>query len=125
VGIPYPEQEWRAHLEQGRFMLQRSDSTGEYVYYPRVAAPGSGADDLEWTEVSGNGTVYAVTIVRRKPPEPDYNVVLVDLAEGPRMMSRVVDCANEDIRIGDLVQARIDELEGQKTVVFVPAGAGP
>jgi len=119
--VPHPEEEFRAFLAEGRFMLQRSVSTGEYVYYPRVAAPGSGAADLEWVEASGLGTVHAVTIVRRKPPEPDYNVVLVDLQEGPRLMSRLADCANEEIIIGAAVKARIDDVEGQKLFVFIPA----
>ncbi|HEX5535954.1 MAG TPA: zinc ribbon domain-containing protein, partial [Sphingobium sp.] len=38
-----PEAEWRAHLAEGRFMIQRSRSTGGYVFYPRVAEPGTGA----------------------------------------------------------------------------------
>jgi uncharacterized OB-fold protein len=121
MSLPHPEEEFRAFLAQGRFMLQRRTGTGEHVYYPRVAAPGSGAADLEWVAASGLGTVHAVTIVRRKPPEPDYNVVLVDLQEGPRLMSRLADCANEEIAIGAAVKARIDDLEGQKLLVFIPA----
>jgi uncharacterized OB-fold protein len=119
MALPRPEAEWRDCLAAGRFMLQRSTAGGGYIYYPRIAVPGSGAQDLEWVEASGNGTVYAVTIVRRRAPDPDYNVVLVDLAEGPRMMSRVVDCANEDIKIGAAVRARIDDLEGETTLVFL------
>jgi uncharacterized OB-fold protein len=121
MALPRPEAEWRDFLAAGRFMLQRSAASGFHVYYPRVAAPGSGAQDLEWVEASGNGTVHAVTIVRRRAPDPDYNVVLVDLAEGPRMMSRVADCANQDIRIGAAVRARIDDIDGEKTLVFVLA----
>lgn len=116
-----PEAEWRAHLAAGRFMIQRSRSSGRHVFYPRVAEPGTGAADLEWVEASGRGTVHAVTIVRRKPPTPDYNVVLVDLAEGPRLMSRVADIAPDAVAIGMAVKARIDEEEGQPLLVFVPA----
>ena len=53
----HPEQEYLAHLAQGRFMLQRSASSGGYVFYPRVAEPGTGATDLEWVEASGRGVV--------------------------------------------------------------------
>ena len=102
-------------------MLQRSPESGQYVFFPRVAAPGTGTSDLEWMEASGEGTVYAVTIVRRRAPEPDYNVVLVDLKEGPRLMSRIVERANEGITIGDPVRARIDEADGEKLLVFFPA----
>ena len=116
---PGPWQEWRAFLEQGRFMLQRSVSSGEHVFYPRVAAPGSGAQDLEWVEASGAGVVYATTIVRKKPPEPSYSVVLVDLAEGPRLMSEVVGIPPEEVTIGMSVTARIDGEGSEARLVFV------
>ncbi|MFG1265861.1 Zn-ribbon domain-containing OB-fold protein [Xanthobacter aminoxidans] len=102
-------------------MLLRSRSTGGYVFYPRVAEPRTGATDLEWVEASGRGSIYACTIVRQRPPTPNYNVVLVDLAEGPRMMSTVVEMENEDIRIGMPVQAAIIERDGAPLVVFKPA----
>lgn len=58
-----PEQEFREFLASGRFMIQRSRSTGGYVFYPRVAEPGTGATDLEWVEASGRGTVHSYTVV--------------------------------------------------------------
>ena len=119
--ILQPEAEWRAHLAEGRFMLQRSRATGGHVFYPRIAEPGTGAQDLEWVEASGDGTVYAVTVVRKKDPADSYNVVLVDLAEGPRLMSRVDGVALDDVRIGMAVSARIVEEDGKPLLVFVPA----
>jgi uncharacterized OB-fold protein len=116
-----PEEEWRAHLAEGRFMIQRSRSTGGWVFYPRVAEPGTGAEDLEWVEASGRGTVHAATIVRRRDPSEDYNVVLVDLAEGPRMMSRIDGAAPYAVAIGMAVQARIVTEGDGPLVVFVPA----
>src|SRR5215212_233276 len=88
-------------------MIQRSKSTGEYVFYPRIAAPGSGVTDLEWVQPSGMGTVYSTTVIRQKPPTPNYNLALVDLKEGPRMMARVVGLAPEDVKIGQQVKARV------------------
>ncbi len=103
-------------------MIQRSASTGEHVFYPRVLNPGTGEADLEWVEASGEGTVYATTVTRRRPEKGgDYNVALIDLAEGPRMMSRVVGVEPEDVRIGMKVRAKIDELNGAPAVVFEPA----
>jgi uncharacterized OB-fold protein len=116
----HPEREYFAHLAQGRFMLQRSASTGGYVFYPRVAEPGTGATDLEWVEASGRGVVYAATIVRRRPPEADYNVVLVELAEGPRVLSRVDGVPPGEVRIGMRVRARIAQEAGAPVLVFVP-----
>lgn len=116
-----PEAEWRAHLAQGRFMIQRSRSTGGYVFYPRVAEPATGAQDLEWVEASGDGTVHAVTIIRKKDPVDSYTVVLVDLAEGPRLMSRVDGLPVDDVKIGMAVRASIISEGDKPLLVFVPA----
>jgi len=116
-----PEQDFFAHLAAGRFMIQRSRSTGGYVFYPRVAEPGTGATDLDWVEASGRGTVYSTTTIRQKPPTPNYNLALIDLEEGPRMMSRVDGIAPDEVRIGMAVAARVVREGDQSLVVFVPA----
>lgn len=116
-----PDIEYQSHLDAGAFKLLRARDTGQIFFYPRIAAPRSGSRDLEWVDASGLGTVYAVTIVSQRPPTPNYNVVLVDLAEGPRVMSRVEGIANEEIRIGMPVKARVDQVDGSGLLVFVPA----
>jgi uncharacterized OB-fold protein len=121
----HPDIDYRRLLVEGRFMLQRSRSSGAFVFYPRVAEPMTGATDLEWVEASGLGIVYSTTVVRQKPPTPDYNVALIDLAEGPRMMSRVVGIAPADVKIGMTVRARIAVEADAPLVVFEPMGIGP
>jgi uncharacterized OB-fold protein len=116
-----PTNEYLTYLAQGRFVIQRSRSSGAYVFYPRVAEPRTGATDLEWVEASGRGTVYATTVQRNKSPAPDTNVVLVDLAEGPRMLSRVEGIAAAEVRIGMAVQARV-VVGDMPYVVFDPVG---
>ena len=114
----HPEKEFLEFLEQGEFMLQRSRSSGAFIFYPRVAEPGTGATDLEWVRASGNGTVYSTTVIRQKPPKADYNVALIDLAEGPRMMSRVQDIAPQNVKIGMRVRAKIIKEDDKPLVVF-------
>jgi len=111
---PGPEEQYRAYLSEGRFMIQRSRSSGRYVFFPRVAEPGSGRNDLEWVEASGLGTVYSITVNRTRAG--DYNVALVELDEGPRLMSRVEGV--ETVPIGTRVKARIVEIDGEPAVVF-------
>ena len=101
-----PAAEWDAALAEGRFLLQRPAGGGATVFPPRAFAPGTGAQ-LEWFEASGHGTVYSATWIQRKPPEQPYNVVLVDLAEGARMMGRVEGVTPETLHIGMAVKARI------------------
>ena len=115
-----PEQEFLAFLEQGRFMIQRSQDSGRYIFYPRVAEPGSGSTRLEWVEASGEGVVHSTTTVSQKPPTPNYNVALIELAEGPRMMSRVQGLPAEEVRIGMRVKARIVRENDRPVVVFEP-----
>ena len=103
---PGPYAVFQQALNEGRFLIQRIRSTGDYVFPPRVAAPGSGTEDLEWQEVSGLGRIYALTVISRRPERGgDYNIVLVELDEGPRLMSRVVDVDPAALSIGQRVQA--------------------
>jgi uncharacterized protein len=113
-----PEEEYRSFLAQGKFMIQRSRASGRHVFYPRVAEPGSGEADLEWVEACGKGTVYATTTVRQRPPAADYNVALIDLDEGVRMMSRVEDLKPGEVRIGMRVQGRVRVDLDPPVVVF-------
>ena len=115
-----PTKAYLQFLETGRFMLQRSRSTGRYVFYPRLMAPGTGETDLEWVEASGHGQVYSTTVIRQKPPAPNANIVLIDLAEGPRMMSRVDGIAPENVHIGMAVKAAVIREGEQSLVVFRP-----
>jgi uncharacterized OB-fold protein len=120
IRVIQPDSQYLEFLAQGRFMIQRSRLTGRYIFYPRVAEPATGSTDLEWVEPSGEGTVYSVTVVRQKPPTPDYNVVLVDLAEGPRLMSRVDGIEPSAVRIGMAVKARVVRENGTPLLVFAP-----
>ena len=114
-----PEATYKAFLAEGRFMLQRARRTGEYVFYPRVVAP-SGATDLEWVEAKGTGTLYAITVNRSR--RGAWNVALVDLDEGVRMMSTLPDV--ESAAIGTRLAARIETAEDGPRVVFAVAAGG-
>ena len=106
--MPGPEHVFKDKLAQGRFEIQKCAGCGKHVFYPRVLCPHCGADTLGWTAASGAGTVYSTTVVRRKPEAGgDYNVALIDLAEGPRMMSRVAGLEPTAVKIGMKVKARI------------------
>ncbi len=124
-----PIAQYWAFLRDGKFMIQRSRSTGQFVFYPRVAVPGSGEQDLEWVEASGKGVVYANTVIPRKPEQGgDFSLVLVDLAEGPRMLTRVLGVDPDEVEIGMAVVARIETLaedgeDAQPVVVFGPEKA--
>ena len=113
-----PEKTYFDFLDSGRFMIQRSAATGRHVFYPRIAEPRTGSQDLQWVEPSGLGTVYSSVTVRRRPPQSDFNVAIIQLDEGPRLMSRVEGLASDDVRIGLRVRARIVKGEQGAVLVF-------
>jgi uncharacterized protein len=120
-----PHLQYQAYLAEGRFMIQRAVGSGDYVFFPRAVAPRTG-EPLEWVEASGFGTVYSTTAVRKRPPEAALNIALIDLDEGPRMMSRVEGIDAHDVRIGMRVKAGIVPCAGEDggfIVVFAPCGA--
>lgn len=102
-------------------MLPRELSSERCFFPPRVASPQRG-EAWEWVEASGRGTVYSTSVVRPKPPEAAYNVVLIDLDEGPRLMSRVEGVAPEQVVIGMRVVARIERGGAEPVLLFDQAG---
>jgi len=113
-------QAWHAaELDQGRFLIQRCADCGKHVYFPRESCPHCGSAELGWVTPSGQGTVYAVTTVRRKPEAGgDYNVSLIDLDEGVRLMSRVENVNPLALKIGQRVKARVQVADGNGRVLF-------
>ncbi|NYT37270.1 DNA-binding protein [Allopusillimonas soli] len=118
---PGPFEAYLQHLEQGVFRIQHCAGCGLHVFYPRLTCPHCGSISLSWVVPSGRGTVYAVSVVNRRAEKGGpYNVVLVDLEEGPRMMSRVDGVDAQAVKIGMRVQATIDAQGAEPCVVFVP-----
>ncbi|RJG02908.1 Zn-ribbon domain-containing OB-fold protein [Noviherbaspirillum sedimenti] len=118
-----PEKVYHELLKQGKFRIQRCGACGGHIFFPRVICTLCGSADLAWIAPSGRGTVYSTTVLRRKPESGgNLNLVLVDLEEGPRMMSRVEGISAEEVKIGMAVEASIIEDKGAPLVVFHPAG---
>ena len=116
-----PEARFEAYLEEGKFMLQRSTTDGTYIFSPRMINPHTGEADLEWVEANGVGEIYATTATSRRPEQGgDYNISLVTLKEGPRMMARVVGIDPHEVKIGMAVTADVQEVEGTRAIVFQP-----
>lgn len=95
---------WEA-LRSHRLVVQRCLECRTYRHHPRPMCPSCHSLAFEWAPVSGRGTVYSYAIVTQ-PLHPywadrtPYSVVLVELEEGIRIVSNLVGCPNESIRIG-------------------------
>jgi uncharacterized OB-fold protein len=114
-----PAAAYRRHLQNGKLGYQRCGACSAAVFYPRVLCPVCGGDALEWRESAGSGTVYATTAVYSRDRDP-RSVVLVDLDEGFRMMSRVEGVRAEDVEVGTRVRFEVrQEGEDGPVAVFV------
>lgn len=117
-----PDARYAAFLSEGRFRLQHCGGCERHVFYPRVLCPHCGSEALTWVDASGRGTVYATTVVRKRPEEGGpHNLCLVDLEEGVRLASRVEGLAPEKVAIGMAVKARIVRQGEDAVVVFDPS----
>ena len=129
--LPTPDAEtqpfWDAAREH-RLLIKRCRACRRAHFYPRPFCPTCWSDDVEWEEASGRATLYTFSIVRHNdlPPFPDwvpYVAAVVDLEEGPRMMTNVVDCDLDDVVIGMPLEVTFrEQAEDLTTPVFRPVG---
>lgn len=114
IPSPEPNAETRPYWDaakEGRLLLKRCTACGEPFHYPRENCPFCDSGETVWSEANGDGTVYSYSVMRRA--EPPYCIAFVTLAEGVTMMSNIVDCDLDAVRIGDDVK-----------VVFKPSADG-
>ena len=103
-------------LAEGRLRYQRCAECGTAVFFPRVACPHCGTARLQWADSAGLGTVYSTTVTRSR--SGDYNVALIDLDEGYRMMCTVRDDLEREVRIDDRVEAVVPPGTTAETLSF-------
>lgn len=100
-----PRSRFLVHCARGELAFQRDPVTGRAIFYPRMAAPGSGTEDPPWEVSAGIGTVHSTTCVRSR--DGDYNIALIDMGEGFRLLSRVEGVAPDAVHIGLRVRVRM------------------
>lgn len=117
-----PRQKYLDHLKNGELAYQICKDDGKAFFYPRVVAPGSGSENLEWKVSQGLGTVYSTTTVCPRGKDP-YDVSLIDMDEGFRLMSRVDGLDPMDVKIGMRVKFKVqqDDEDSDPYPVFEPA----
>ena len=123
---PTPENQafWDATAED-RFVLQRCTSCASVIWWPRAMCPDCGSFELELFDASGDGKVYSFSINRKgggswREASP-YIVAYVELDEGPRLMTNIVECDPESVHIDmPVTLAWADTGEGTKLPRFMP-----
>ncbi|RIV86809.1 Zn-ribbon domain-containing OB-fold protein [Aurantiacibacter zhengii] len=111
---------WEAAGE-GKLDIRHCRSCNELHHYPRSFCPFCYSDDLDWQTVSGKGTVYSFSVMRRAPVP--FAIAYVTLEEGPTILSHIVRIDLDDIAIGQKVQVAFADTQddGPKVPVFEAA----
>ena len=97
---------------QGKLLIKKCTACGEFHHYPRALCPFCGSDATEWQAASGAGAIYSYSVMRRA--EVPYAIAYVTLDEGVTMLTNLVDCDFDALRIGQRVR-----------LVFKPTDGGP
>ncbi|MEB8343958.1 Zn-ribbon domain-containing OB-fold protein [Streptomyces endophyticus] len=131
--VPEPDAFTRPYWEaaaEGRLLLRHCGGCGRDHHYPREFCPfcwSESPEEVGWVDASGRATLYTWSVVHRNDLPPfggrtPYTAAVVDLAEGPRMMTEIVECAEADLRMGmELTVAFREGGEGFAVPVFRPA----
>ena len=113
--------------ERNELIVPRCDSCGSFFWYPTALCGVCHAADWHWEPVVGRGRIYSFTVVHRplssEIPAP-YVIATVELDEGIRMMSNIIECATDELEIETPVEAVFDELERSLCPLLSPGPRG-
>lgn len=117
--LPETRQYWEA-ADQGRLMYKHCRACNQPHFYPRDLCPFCWSDQTDWMTASGHGTLYSFSTMGRG--EAAYTIAFVTLAEGPTMMTNLVDCDPAKCTIGQAVKVVFKPSDGGHAVpMFTPA----
>ncbi|HKZ79874.1 MAG TPA: Zn-ribbon domain-containing OB-fold protein [Pyrinomonadaceae bacterium] len=130
--LPKPDQDSVAYWEAARrheLLLQQCSACNKFRFYPRCICPYCFSDKFEWRQAAGRGTVYSFTIIHRAPfpafrDKVPYVLALIELTEGVRMMTNILECEPNMVEIGMPVEVTFEDVTEEVTLPqFRPAKA--
>jgi uncharacterized OB-fold protein len=128
--LPAPDAETEPFWDgtrAGKLLIRRCGACGEAHFYPRPFCPRCWSDDVAWEEASGRATLYTWSVVHQNDLPPfgervPYVAAVVDLIEGPRMMTNVVECDHDALAVGMALEVTYQPIADDVTIpVFRPA----
>ena len=105
---------WKA-AKNHKLLLKRCSACGKAHFYPRELCPHCHADTVDWIEARGTGSIYIFTVARRPAgpafkPDAPYVVAIIELDEGARMMTNIVGCPPDSVKIGQRVSVVFEDV---------------
>jgi uncharacterized OB-fold protein len=128
--IPSPDLETQPFWDgckEGRFLIRHCNACGEDHFYPRPFCPTCWSDDVAWKEASGRATLYTFSIVHQNDLPPfgervPYVAAIIDLEEGPRVMTNIEGVEHDALRIGMPLVVDFKPISDDVTIaIFRPA----
>jgi uncharacterized OB-fold protein len=108
-----------AAAREGRLLVGRCTACGELHYYPRAVCPFCASERTEWIPARGHGRIYSFSVMRRVAAP--YAIAYVTLDEGVAVLTNLVDCDLDRLRIGDAVRVVFKPAEGGEMIpMFTP-----
>jgi uncharacterized protein len=109
-------------LKQGELRIQHCSACSQYVFYPRSLCPYCHTTQLSWEVVSGRGTIYTYTVAHQGfgafAADVPFIVALVELEEGVRMMTRIIDVPREQVSVGAAVRVTFQSVAEDLTLPY-------
>lgn len=106
---------------EGKLLVQRCNNCGSCIFIPQPRCTQCQSGALAWVQSTGRGTVYSFTVVHR-PPKPQfevpYVVAIIELEEGWHMLSNIVDCPVDEVRVDMPVQVTFREMNEEITLPY-------
>jgi len=115
---------------EGKLMLVKCSQCGTHRLPGRERCLDCWSTEFEWAEASGKGKLYTYGIMHQQyhpafKDETPYNYALVELDEGPRLVTNIVDCELDDMKTDMPVEAVFDHVSDEATLIrFKPAASG-
>jgi hypothetical protein len=122
--LPRPTEDTAPYWEaahKGELRMQKCGDCGLVRFPPSILCASCLSEKADWVKLSGRGTVFSWIVIHQSQhpafnADTPYNVAIVELEEGPRLHTNIVDCANEDIHIGMAVEVVFDKVSGDTTL---------
>ena len=110
VQTPFTAHYWD-HADRGELLIQRCNHCGQHQFYPRQMCSHCWSQDVGWRQALGRGFIWTFTIAHQPghpawTEEAPYVIAIVELDEGPRMLTNIVDCDPNQVAVGQRVRLR-------------------
>ncbi len=119
---PYTQAFWDG-TRDGKLLVQVCNACDAKIFFPRKQCPDCWSEDLGWVEASGKAEIYAFSVTYEGVEaafREDLPIVLawVDLPEGIRMQTNIVDCDPESVAIGQQVEVVFKQATDEITLPY-------